>query len=157
DRLFTETVLRHPPNRMVLSREAMPRFSKLAPAAANIFDNLHMLHGIIYDILAYPELTMQQKRRELYRVLDLMLARPGDMSLAADFPIPYPDYDPTTYDLQIWTRDAGEMGRIMGMTMPAQLEHHPPAHAAMQMPEDRISDLMARYERGEVKIRGIRY
>ncbi|UCH35189.1 MAG: hypothetical protein JSV65_02225, partial [Armatimonadota bacterium] len=46
DRLFTETVLRHPPNRMVLSREAMPRFSKLAPAAANIFDNLHMLHGI---------------------------------------------------------------------------------------------------------------
>jgi hypothetical protein len=31
---------------MVLSREIMPRYSRMSPESANIFDNLHMLHGI---------------------------------------------------------------------------------------------------------------
>ena len=41
------------PERMVLSREIMPRYSRMSPETANIFDNLHMLHGITYDIMLY--------------------------------------------------------------------------------------------------------
>ena len=51
DALFWQEVLPHPPNRMLLSAEVMPRFSEMAPEAANIFDNLHQFHGIVYDIL----------------------------------------------------------------------------------------------------------
>jgi hypothetical protein len=73
---------------MLLSREMMPRYSRLTPESANIFDNLHMLHGIAYDILAYEGWTIEQKRREMYRVLEAMSEQPGDRELARKFPIP---------------------------------------------------------------------
>ncbi len=114
DALFWEEVLADPPNRMLLSREVMPRFAALAPEAANIFDNLHQFHGIVYDILASPGVT--DKRGELYRMIDLMLVRPGDRALARSrqVPPPHPDLDPLTYE--DWMRTGpGEMGRIMQM------------------------------------------
>jgi len=111
DGLFGNQVLAEFPKRMLLSREVMPRFSRLAPEAANIFDNLHMFHGVVYDILASPNIT--DKRAEIYRNIDLMLARPGDRNLAADFPTPQAEVDPLVYS-EAMKGEAGEMARIMG-------------------------------------------
>ena len=109
---LTDEVLDDRPQRMLLSREMMPRYSRMSPASANIFDNLHMLHGIAYDILAYDEWTTAEKRAELQRVIEAMSHHPGDRDLARHFPIPEPDMDPRCYEP--WMRDVdGEMNRIM--------------------------------------------
>lgn len=50
----------------------MPHYFRFSPESANIFDNLHMLHAIAYDILAYEQWTIEQKRAELYRVVKAM-------------------------------------------------------------------------------------
>ncbi len=114
DSVFLDEVLANPPKRMHLSREVMPRFSQLTPEAANIFDNLHMFHGIVYDILASPE--VKDKRAEIYKMIALMTVRPGDLHLAGNFPIPHPNLDPLQYEP--WLQDAGgEMARIMGHGM----------------------------------------
>ncbi len=114
DDLFLDEVLKVPPNRMLLSREVMPRFSRLTPEAANIFDNLHMFHGIVYDILASDAVT--DKRAEIYRMIDLMLYRTGDRERAQEFPTPFPDLDPLVYSRDM-KEGGGEMGRIMGHSM----------------------------------------
>ncbi len=105
-------VIHDRPLRMLLSREIMPRYSRLSPASANIFDNLHMLHGIAYDILAYPHWTIEQKREELYRVIQAMSYQPGDEQYARKFTIPHPDMDPRVYEP--WMKSVeGDMNRIM--------------------------------------------
>ncbi|OGI03357.1 MAG: hypothetical protein A2Y25_08495 [Candidatus Melainabacteria bacterium GWF2_37_15] len=43
---LTSVILQDRPLKMLLSREGMPRYSRFSPESANIFDNLHMLHGI---------------------------------------------------------------------------------------------------------------
>ena len=112
DRTFYDEVLKNRPQRMLLSREMMPRYSRLSPESANIFDNLHMLHGIAYDILAYEGWTMEEKRAELYRVAEAMSYQPGDEKLARKFKEPHPDMDPRRYEE--WMRGVeGEMNRIM--------------------------------------------
>lgn len=100
------------PERMLLSREIMPRYSRMSPESANIFDNLHMLHGVVYDILAYEGWSESEKRAELYRFIDAMSYRPGDERLARKFRTPYPNVDPRVYSP--WMRGPeGEMSRIM--------------------------------------------
>ena len=100
------------PQRMVLSREVMPRYSQMSPESANIFDNLHMLHGIAYDILSYEKWTEPQKRDELYRVIKAMSYQPGDEKYVRKFPLPHPDMDPRVY--YDWIKSSeGEMSRIM--------------------------------------------
>jgi hypothetical protein len=89
----------------------MPRFSQLSPEAANIFDNLHMFHGIVYDILASPK--VRDKKTEIYRMIDLMTVQEGDRQKANNFPIPHPDSDPMVYSTRL-QGGGGEMGRIMG-------------------------------------------
>ena len=112
DQVLYDQVLTDRPQRMLLSREMMPRYSRLSPESANIFDNLHMLHGIAYDILAYPAWTMSEKRAELYRVIDAMSYQPGDEALAGKFRTPHPDMDPRRYEN--WMKGfEGEMNRIM--------------------------------------------
>lgn len=112
DEVFYTRVLAARPQRMLLSRESMPRYSRLSPESANIFDNLHMLHGIAYDILAYEGWTIEQKKAELYRVIEAMSYQPGDEQLARKFATPYPDLDPRVYD--DWMQGAeGDMSRIM--------------------------------------------
>lgn len=107
DQVFTDR-----PQRMLLSREIMPRYSRMSPESANIFDNLHMIHGITYDILAYEGWSEEQKRAELYRVLDAMSFQPGDERYVRKFKTPYPDVDPRVYEP--WMKSAeGEMSRIM--------------------------------------------
>ena len=56
---------------MPLTAELSPAFAARYPEIANIFDNLHMLHDNISDILVsdlFP--TWEAKRAEIYRVLD---------------------------------------------------------------------------------------
>jgi hypothetical protein len=115
DEVFWHHVIPKPPNRMLLSREVMPRFAELAPEASNIFDNLHQFHGVVYDILASPLVT--DKKTELYRMIDLMLARPGDRELARSLSVPpsHPDLDPLRYEKWMW-RGPGAMGSMMGMS-----------------------------------------
>ena len=108
---FTQ-VMHDRPLRMLLSREAMPRYSRMSPESGNIFDNLHMLHGIAYDILSYEGWTEDQKRAEIYRVIEAMSYRPGDEKLARKFKVPHPDMDPRIYYDWMKTFE-GEMNRIM--------------------------------------------
>ena len=105
-------VLKERPERMLLSREMMPRYSRMSPESANIFDNLHMLHGIAYDILAYEGWTPAQKRAELYRVIEAMSYQPGDEKLVRKFKTPYPNMDPRQYEPWMKAFD-GDMNRIM--------------------------------------------
>lgn len=56
---------------MPLTAELSPAFAARYPGIANIFDNLHMLHDNISDILVsdlFP--TWEAKRAEIYRILD---------------------------------------------------------------------------------------
>lgn len=56
---------------MPLTAELSPRFAERYPEIANIFDNLHMLHDNISDILVSEILpTPDAKRAEIYRLLD---------------------------------------------------------------------------------------
>lgn len=112
NRVYYTQVLKDRPQRMLLLREAAPRYSRFSPESANIFDNLHMFHGIVYDILAYEAWTISEKRAELYRVIDAMRNRPGDEALARKFPTPHPDMDPRDYAAWLKGTD-GEMTRIM--------------------------------------------
>lgn len=73
---------------MLLLREVAPRYSRLAPDVANSFDNLHMFHGITYDILSYEGWTIEKKRAELDRVIDALRYHPGDERLARKFSTP---------------------------------------------------------------------
>lgn len=112
NKTMLDKVFLNRPLRMLLSREAMPRYSRLSPESANIFDNLHMLHGIAYDILAYEGWTEEEKRAELYRVIEAMSYQEGDEKLARKFEVPYPGMDPRVY--YQWMRTVeGDMTRIM--------------------------------------------
>ncbi|HJY84817.1 MAG TPA: hypothetical protein VKK81_27515 [Candidatus Binatia bacterium] len=68
---------------MPLFSEVAPTFSHRFPEAANIFDNLHMLHDNLDDVLSSPDLfpTMAAKRERIYQILEIYLHRnhqPGD-------------------------------------------------------------------------------
>jgi hypothetical protein len=72
--------LRDPPvhwRMMPMMREAAPEFTRQFPAAAAIFDNLHMLHDNVDDILCRPDLypTRKTQRDAMLRVLDIYLHR----------------------------------------------------------------------------------
>ncbi len=68
---------------MPMLQDVAPMFSQQFPEAANIFNNLHMLHDNIDDVLASPELfpTLEAKRERIYFLLGIYLHRnhqPGD-------------------------------------------------------------------------------
>lgn len=132
DRTMFDQVVKERPLRMLLSREVMPRYSRMSPESANIFDNLHMLHGIAYDILAYEGWTTEQKKDELYRVIKAMSYQPGDEKLARKFSTPHPDMDPRVYEP--WMKGVeGEMNRIMKEMMEEMMPHMMPEPMDPQM------------------------
>jgi hypothetical protein len=68
-------------------QEVAPAFSQRFPEAANIFNNLHMLHDNIDDALTAPELfpTLEAKRARIYFLLGIYLHlnhQPGDTRYA---------------------------------------------------------------------------
>jgi hypothetical protein len=70
------TMLKDPPSRfpkvMPMTPVIAPRFTAAHPRAAIIFDNLHMTHDIISDILAADTVPADRKRQVIYAALDEM-------------------------------------------------------------------------------------
>jgi hypothetical protein len=59
---------------MPMTAELSPRFSKRFPHIANAFDNLHMLHDNVNDILASGEFTSGQKKAMIDEAIVRVLA-----------------------------------------------------------------------------------
>jgi hypothetical protein len=59
------------PYLMPMTAGVAPTFAARYPEAAIIFDNLHMMHDVISDILASPEVPRGAKRREILRAAEL--------------------------------------------------------------------------------------
>jgi hypothetical protein len=57
------------PATMPMTPQVAPIFAARHPRAAAIFDNLHMMHDIIADILASEKVPPEKKRLEIYRAL----------------------------------------------------------------------------------------
>ncbi|MES2304630.1 MAG: hypothetical protein V4558_03945 [Gemmatimonadota bacterium] len=57
------------PKTMPMASAIAPRFSAAHPRAAVIFDNLHMMHDIISDILAADVVPRADKRKVIYEAL----------------------------------------------------------------------------------------
>lgn len=141
DQTFYNQVLVDRPLRMLLLREAAPRYSRLSPESANIFDNLHMFHGIVYDILAYEGWTIEQKRAELYRVIKALRYQQGDESYVRKFRTPHPDMDPRIY--YDWLKGTeGEMNRIMREMM----QEMTPLMIAQGMDSDMHERMMVQFK-----------
>jgi hypothetical protein len=60
---------RNMPKMMPMAAAVAPRFSAAHPRAAVIFDNLHMMHDIISDILAADTVPRNKKREVIYAAL----------------------------------------------------------------------------------------
>jgi hypothetical protein len=67
-------MLREPPGSMPrvmpMTATVAPMFTERHPRAAAIFDNLHMMHDIISDILAADTVPRERKRQVIYQALD---------------------------------------------------------------------------------------
>jgi hypothetical protein len=69
---------KNPTQRMPLMRDTASQWSRFAPVAANIFDNVHTLHGMIVDIMASSK--VKDKKAEIDRAIKLMQTLPGSDS-----------------------------------------------------------------------------
>ena len=58
------------PSVMPMTPTVAPTFTMRHPRAAAIFDNLHMMHDIISDILVSPRVPRDRKRDVIYEALD---------------------------------------------------------------------------------------
>jgi hypothetical protein len=59
------------PPLMPMTAAVAPRFAERYPEIAIIFDNLHMMHDVISDILASPAVPRARKQAEIRRQVDL--------------------------------------------------------------------------------------
>ena len=59
------------PHLMPMTAAIAPEFARRYPEAAIIFDNLHMMHDVVSDILASPEVPRGKKREEILRAARL--------------------------------------------------------------------------------------
>ncbi|GFE71374.1 hypothetical protein [Chroococcus sp. FPU101] len=60
---------------MPMFAEVSPRFSQRFPQIANTFDNLHMLHDMINDVLASDSMSEKQKEEQIKRAIWLVMAK----------------------------------------------------------------------------------
>ncbi|RYG71140.1 hypothetical protein EON80_05720 [bacterium] len=71
---------------MPMFAETSPKFSARFPKIANAFDNLHMLHDMVNDILASDWIGEKQKEEQINRAIYLLSAdahrgeKPGDFN-----------------------------------------------------------------------------
>jgi hypothetical protein len=116
------SMLEDPPSRfpkyMPMGSAIAPRFSAAHPRAAVIFDNLHMMHDIISDILTAD--TIPQARKD--QVIDQQLDRLQD-----------PTRD--LMSMQEWRMMADHMGGVAAMGGPATGLLLEPRRTATQRPE----------------------
>ena len=68
-------MLEDPPNTMPylmpMTAAVAPTFARRYPEIAIVFDNLHMMHDVVSDILASPEVPRDRRRAEILRAIDL--------------------------------------------------------------------------------------
>lgn len=60
---------------MPMTAEVSPRFSARFPHLANLFDNLHMLHDMVNDILVSGDLTQQQKDEQIQTAIWMVMEK----------------------------------------------------------------------------------
>lgn len=145
--VFFEQVLPRRPMRMLLAREIMPRYARLSPQSANAFDNLHMFHGIVYDVLAYEGWSIDEKRAELYRVIEALGHQPGDEQLARKFSTPRGEIDPHRYEDWMVSTE-GEMNRIMMEMMDEMMPSMMPGGMSEQMHQQHMAVMKAKLAPG---------
>jgi hypothetical protein len=59
------------PYLMPMTAAVAPTFAERYPEVAIVFDNLHMMHDVVSDILASPEVPRNRKRAEIMRAVEL--------------------------------------------------------------------------------------
>ena len=100
------SMLESPPERfpkvMPMASGVAPRFSAAHPRAAIIFDNLHMMHDIISDILQNDTVPPGEKREVIYAALD-----------------EFQDSTRNVMPLEMWRTMAEHMGGLVAMGGPA--------------------------------------
>jgi hypothetical protein len=83
---FEDSVLANPPEVMPLTAEIAPRFARAFPAAAHIFDNLHMMHDVVNDVMADASLDRAAKEAEIERMRRNMMYATQDVVVAPGMP-----------------------------------------------------------------------
>lgn len=102
-RVFEDSVLNDLPTEMPLTAEVAPEFSRMFPAAAHIFDNLHMMHDVVNDIMATGEYSTAQKATEIERLRELMTFVAQDEVEAPGMPM-HGDHSMTDAAMRVPTR-----------------------------------------------------
>jgi hypothetical protein len=59
------------PYLMPMTAAIAPEFAARYPEISIVFDNLHMMHDVVSDILASPEVPRERKRAEIMRAVEL--------------------------------------------------------------------------------------
>ncbi len=85
--VFSDSVLVDLPETMPLTGEVAPEFSRMFPAAAHIFDNLHMMHDVVNDVMAYEGYELSEKAREIERMRRLQTYAGQDAVEAPPMPM----------------------------------------------------------------------
>jgi len=85
--VFVDSVLADPPEVMPLTAEIAPEFTRMFPAAAHIFDNLHMMHDVVNDIMADPSFDDRAKQAEIERMRRNMIYARQDAVTAPAMPM----------------------------------------------------------------------
>jgi hypothetical protein len=102
-RVFTDSVLVDLPETMPLTGEIAPEFSRMFPAAAHIFDNLHMMHDVVNDIMAYDAYDLADKEAEIERLRLLQIYQGQDLVEAPAMPM-HGDHDMSMGGMRVPTR-----------------------------------------------------
>jgi hypothetical protein len=100
------------PRTMPMTAAIAPEFSRRHPRAAVIFDNLHMMHDIISDVLASPTIPKERKREEILQQLEEFRSPEGNV-----------------ISMDEWREMADHMGGIAAMGGPAVGPLPPSANA----------------------------
>lgn len=85
--VFEDSVLNDLPTVMPLTAEVAPEFARMFPAAAHIFDNLHMMHDVVNDIMADDRFDLDAKEIEIERLRRQMNYAGQDTVVAPGLPM----------------------------------------------------------------------
>jgi hypothetical protein len=107
---------------MPMFAEVSPRFAARFPQIANTFDNLHMLHDMVNDILASDWMSEEQKEAQIKRAIWMVSAQAHKGMKPGDF-----NPDDAMHDHRFMPGMPG-----MGM-MPESLVQHGHNHNTMPM------------------------
>lgn len=78
---------------MPMMAETSPEFARRFPEMSNAFDNLHMLHDMVNDVLATDSLTQAQKEEQIRRAIWMVVDDPHQREKPGDFKAGDPLHD----------------------------------------------------------------